>query len=48
MTVLQVTPLPNGAAQIQIILKQSFGGSQVPLMVWVDGSSSAPVNISVR
>ena len=48
MTVLQVNPMPNGASQIEVILKQSFGGSQVPLMVWVDGSSSAPVNITVR
>jgi uncharacterized protein (TIGR03437 family) len=48
VTILQVNPLNNGLAQIQIILRQSFGGSQVPLMVWVDGSSSAPINITVR
>ena len=46
--VVQVNQIGDGISQIQFILKQSFGGSQVPLMVWVDGSSSAPVNITVR
>ena len=48
MPVLQITPLPNGQYQIQIILTQSFAGAQVPLMVSVDGSSSAPFVITVR
>jgi uncharacterized protein (TIGR03437 family) len=48
MTVFQVNPLPNGQDQIQVILTQSFGGAQVPLAVWVNGSSSQPVTITVR
>jgi uncharacterized protein (TIGR03437 family) len=48
MTVFQVNPLPNGQYQIEVFLTQSFGGAQVPLAVWVDGSSSQPVTITVR
>jgi uncharacterized protein (TIGR03437 family) len=48
MTVFQVNPLPNGQYQIEVILTQSFGGVQVPLAVWVNGSSSQPVTITVR
>ncbi len=48
MTVFQVNPLPNGQYQIEVILTQSFGGAQVPLAVWVNGSSSQPVTITVR
>lgn len=48
MTVFQVLPLPGGQYQIQVFLTQSFGGAQVPLAVWVNGSSSQPVNITVR
>jgi len=48
MTIFQVTPLPGGQYQLQVILTQSFGGAQVPLAVWVNGSSSPPVSITVR
>lgn len=48
MTVFQVVPMANNQYQIQVILTQSFGGAQVPLAVWVNGSSSAPVTITVR
>ena len=48
MTVAQVTPLANGQYQIEVVLTQSFGGAQVPLEVWVNGSSSQPVTITVR
>ncbi len=48
MTVQQVTALSNGIFQIQIVVNQSFGASQVPLVVWVDGAASLPVNITVR
>jgi len=48
MTVFQVVPLPNNQYQIQVYLTQSFAGAQVPLQVWVDGSSSQPVTIAVR
>jgi uncharacterized protein (TIGR03437 family) len=48
MALQQITPLAGGLAQIQVVLTQSFGASQVPLLVWVDGSSSAPVSITVR
>jgi uncharacterized protein (TIGR03437 family) len=43
MPVVQVGP-----NQIQVVLTQSFGGSQVPLVVSVDGSPSAPFTISAR
>jgi uncharacterized protein (TIGR03437 family) len=47
MPVLGIAPAPNGQFQIQVILTQSFAGAQVPLAVWLDGSSSAPFTITV-
>ena len=43
--VQQIAPFGAGAYQIQIVVNQSFGASQVPLAVSVDGTASAPVNI---
>ena len=43
-----ISSLGNGQFQIQFIVTQSFGGTLVPLVVWVDGSSGQPVNITVR
>jgi len=43
-----ISSIGNGQFQIEFILTQGFGGTQVPLMVWVDGSSSQPFNITVR
>jgi hypothetical protein len=48
MPVLGITPAGNGQFQIQCIVTQAFGGAVVPLMVWVDGSSSQPSSITVR
>jgi len=48
MPVQSVTQAANGQVQIQFVLNQSFGGVPVNLAVVVDGSSSAPVPISVR
>jgi uncharacterized protein (TIGR03437 family) len=48
MQVLHIAQMPNGQFQIQIMVTQSFGGSQVPLAVVVDGSSSVPVMLTVR
>ena len=48
MPVLMLSPLGGNTFQIQFTLKQSFGGSQVPVQVWIDGSSSAPVMLTVR
>ncbi len=48
MPIVQITPPINGIAQIQIVLKQSFGGSQTPLTVWVDGSGSSPFSLLTR
>ncbi|HEV3200460.1 MAG TPA: matrixin family metalloprotease [Bryobacteraceae bacterium] len=48
MPLLSISPLPNGQFQIQFIVTQSFSGASVPLVVWVDGSSSQPFNITVR
>ena len=44
--VMPVTAAGNG--QIQFVLTQSFGGAQVPVVVSVDGSASAPFTIGVR
>src|SRR5205823_3771361 len=46
MTIQQIAPFGAGAYQIQIVINQSFGASQVPLVVWVDGAASAPSNIT--
>jgi uncharacterized protein (TIGR03437 family) len=48
MAIQQITPSGAGTYQIQIVVNQSFGASQVPLVVSVDGAASAPVNITVR
>ncbi len=46
--VVALNPLGNNAYQVQIVLQQSFGGTQVPVQVWVDGSSSQPVLLAIR
>jgi uncharacterized protein (TIGR03437 family) len=48
MAVQQVTPVAPGAFQIQVTITQSFGGSQVPLALVVDGASSTPWNVVVK
>jgi uncharacterized protein (TIGR03437 family) len=48
MPILNITALPNNQYQIQFIVTQSFAGTLVPVVVWVDGSSSQPSNITVR
>jgi len=48
MPVVGITPAANGQFQIQFVLAQSFFGAQVPVVVWVDGSSGQPANIIVR
>ena len=48
MPVQSLTPGGNGQTQITFVLTQSFGGILVNLAVVVDGSSSAPVPITVR
>jgi len=48
MTVLQIAPASNNQVQIQFVLTQSFGGSQVPVTVSLDGSPSNPYTISAR
>ena len=48
MPVQSVTPAANGQTQITFVLTQGFGGAPVNLAVVVDGSSSAPVPITVR
>jgi uncharacterized protein (TIGR03437 family) len=37
-----------GMAQVQSVLTQSFGSSSVPVIVWLDGTPSAPVNVTIR
>jgi len=46
--VLQVLPAANGQIQIQIVVTQSYGGAQVPLLVWEDGSASQSATLAVR
>ena len=48
MPVLMVSPQGGNTYQIQFTLRQSFGGNQVPVQVWVDGSGSQPVMLTVR
>ena len=48
MAIQQIAQVLSGAHQIQVVVNQSFGASQVPLVVWVDGAGSAPVNITIR
>jgi hypothetical protein len=48
MPVQSVTQASNGQVQVQFVLNQSFGGVPVNLAVVVDGSSSAPVPVTVR
>ena len=52
MTVQQIAPAPAsapaGTLQIQFALSQSFGGAQVPVVVALDGSASAPFVIAAR
>ena len=48
MPVQQIFSLGNGVWQIQIVLTQSFGSVQAPVVVSVDGSSSAPFLIASR
>lgn len=46
--VLGVTPATTNQFQIQVVLTQAFGGAQVPVVVWVDGSSSQAATITAR
>ncbi|MGA3098366.1 MAG: carboxypeptidase regulatory-like domain-containing protein [Bryobacteraceae bacterium] len=49
MTVGGISATTNaGVYQIQIVLVQPPGGDNVPMAVWVDGSSSAPMSIPVQ
>jgi uncharacterized protein (TIGR03437 family) len=48
MPVLGITAAGGPQFQIQFIVTQSFGSTQVPVNVWVDGSSSQPAVITVR
>jgi uncharacterized protein (TIGR03437 family) len=57
MTVLGVTqfsaapsgqPASSAVLQVQFVDTQSFGGSQVPLVVYVDGSPSAAISITAK
>jgi uncharacterized protein (TIGR03437 family) len=48
MTVLQILPAPGSQFQIQFVLTQSFGGSEVPVTVSLDGSGSNPYIIATQ
>jgi uncharacterized protein (TIGR03437 family) len=45
---LPVNVTQIGANQVQFVLSQSFAGTQVPVIVWVDGAPSAPFLITAR
>ena len=48
MSVLQILPVPGSQFQIQFVLTQSFGGSEVPVTVSLDGSGSNPYTIAAQ
>ena len=48
MPVLKVTSLTGGGFGIQFAIAQSFGGSQVPVVVTVDDAPSAPFTITAQ
>jgi hypothetical protein len=48
MAVLQIAPAPNAQFQIQFVLDQSFGGSQVPVTVCLNGSPSGAYTIAAH
>jgi uncharacterized protein (TIGR03437 family) len=48
MQVQLINQGPGGQVQVQFILTQSFGNTQVPVLVWIDGSPSQPATITVR
>jgi uncharacterized protein (TIGR03437 family) len=48
MSVQQISPASGGQFQVQFTLGQAFGASQVPVVVAVDGSGSAPYPIATR
>jgi hypothetical protein len=48
MPVQQILPASAGVYVAQITITQSFGGALVPVVVWLDGAASAPVNVAVR
>ncbi len=48
MDIQQVTALASGVSDIQVVLNQSFGASQVPLAVVADGSASQATAITVK
>ena len=45
---LPMTLVQIGPAQVQFVMGQSFGGTQVPVVVTVDGAPSTPVFITGR
>lgn len=48
MTIQQITPVATGVYQVSATVNQSFGAASVPLVVWVDGSPSAAVQVIIR
>ena len=44
----QISQASGSQIQIQIVITQSFGGAQVPVVVWQDGSPSQAATITVR
>ncbi len=46
--VSKVSAGPSGTILVSAVLTQSFGGAQVPVAVWVDGTRSNPVTIVAR
>ena len=43
-----ITPANGGQYQLQFVVPQAYGGSQVPLAVVVDGSASNTFQLTVR
>jgi uncharacterized protein (TIGR03437 family) len=48
MGVQQIAQAVPGTYIVQVAVTQSFGGAQVPLVVWADGTASAPTTVTIR
>ena len=48
MPIQQITQVSPGVYMVQIALTQSFGGAPVPVVAAVDGSQSAPFQVTIR
>jgi uncharacterized protein (TIGR03437 family) len=48
MPIQQVQPLGGGAYVLHVTVSQSFASAEVPVVVWTDRASSAPLGVTIR